>query len=342
MTRRTARSGANRPRTAARIADLHGDPALRGAAVSIGAFDGVHLGHRALLGRMRERSRNDGVPAVIVTFFPPAKVVFQGSAYLSSAAEKLELLAEYAPDAVVVVPFDEEYARTAKSEFVAALAGLEPSSVIVGEDFRFGHRRAGGTDDLRAPGRDVEVFGLVEHGGDPVKSTRIRDRLAVGDIDAANALLGAPYRARGPVVEGDRRGRTIGYPTANVELDPRKALPIGVFAVEVDVGVDVAVEVGGELEVDGGLDGDRRAGGTYAGMANVGPRPTFPDGPPSLEAHLFDFAGDLYGSEVRVRFHAHLRGQRGFGGVDELRAQLERDEAAARSALAELEATRQG
>lgn len=286
---------------------------LRGACICIGNFDGVHLGHRALLARMRQVSETEGVPSLVVTFFPPARVVFAGATFLSSAAEKVELLAEYGPDTVVMLRFDAEFARTEPREFVEALARLTPHSLIVGEDFRFGKDRAGGLGELHAAAPRVEAFGLVEHDGEVVKSSKIREHLAAGRVERANALLGRPYFARGTVTQGAQRGRTIGFPTANVELDARKALPIGVYAVSVKVGAE-----------------------TYGGMANVGPRPSFEEEPPALEVHLFDFGADIYGLEIEVGFHAFLRAQRRFSGLDELKQQLAVDGTAARAALAHL------
>lgn len=286
------------------------DLALKGAVLSIGNFDGVHVGHRMLLARMRELADTNARPAVVLTFFPPAKVVFGRATFLSSAEEKLELLSTFVPDAVVMVPFSREYARTDKAAFADQLRRLAPHAVIVGEDFRFGHNREGGLNDLSSIPDRLEAFGLKTVQGEVVKSSHIRDHLAAGRVARANALLGALYPARGRVVRGDARGSTIGFPTANVETDERKALPVGVYAVTVDTG-----------------------GGEYGGMANVGPRPTFPEEPPSLEVHLFDFSGDLYGAEITTRFHAYLRGQRRFSDVDELSQQLQRDATAARQAL---------
>ena len=289
------------------LGDLH----VKRAVVCIGNFDGVHLGHRALLQRMTEVARAEQLPAVVVTFFPPAKVVFGNATYLSSAEEKLDLLASYHPTAVVMRHFTREFALTDKAVFVDLLRRIAPHTIIVGEDFRFGHERRGTLNDLSPIAQRLEAFGLITAGGEVVKSSRVREHLAAGRVDSANALLGAPYPARGEVVTGARRGRTIGYPTANVSTGPRKALPGGVFAVTVDT-----------------------PAGTFGGMANVGPRPSFPDEPPSLEVHLFDFAGDLYGQWVTTRFHAFLREQRKFGGLDELKEQLAADERAARRALA--------
>lgn len=283
--------------------------APHGAVISIGNFDGVHVGHRALLSRMTALARESGAPAAVVTFFPPAKVFFTGTDYLSTAEEKLLLLAEFAPDKVVVVPFDEDFRQTTKEEFLAALAALRPKAFVVGGDFRFGKGRAGSVSDL-AELAPVEPFELVSLGGEPVGSSRVRELLAAGDVESANRLLGARYMAHGTVVKGAERGHTIGFPTANLRLSPRKALPPGVFAVTVDA-----------------------LGATFGGMANVGPRPTFPDDPPSLEVNLFDFAADLYGQAITVRFTAKLRDQVRFGSLDELKAQLAADEAAARRVL---------
>jgi len=285
---------------------------VRGGVLAIGNFDGVHRGHRALLDRMRRWADEEGRPSAVVTFFPPAKVLFRGASYLSSRQEKIELLRPFGPDAIAVVPFTHDYARTDKEAFLAELAELRPRAVVVGEDFRFGRHRAGGLDDLQHVPERLEVFGLRLDGDAPISSSRIREHLAAGEIEAANRLLGEPYLAIGTVTAGDRRGRTIGVPTANLELPPEKALPLGVFAVRADT-----------------------PHGTFGGMANVGPRPSFPEGAPRLEAHLFDFAGDLYDAALQVRFLTRLRGQRRFDGLDDLKAQLDADRAAARRALAQ-------
>lgn len=303
-------SGPADPYPAPLVVDSLAELDLKGAVVCIGNFDGVHLGHRALLDRMAEVAVTEAAPSVVVTFFPPAKVVFGNATYLSSAEEKLELLAAYSPTAVVLKHFTREFAQTDKAVFVDLLRRIAPHTIIVGEDFRFGHQRQGTLNDLSPIARRLEAFGLITAGGEVVKSSRVREHLAAGRIDSANALLAAPYPVRGEVVTGAQRGRTIGYPTANVATGARKALPGGVFAVTVDTHA-----------------------GTFGGMANVGPRPSFPDEPPSLEVHLFDFSGDLYGTVVTTRFHAFLRTQRKFGGLEELKEQLAADERAARQAL---------
>jgi riboflavin kinase/FMN adenylyltransferase len=285
--------------------------ALRGCTVCIGAFDGVHRGHQALLSRARELAGASGGPAVVVTFDPPPKTVFLGTKFLSSLEEKLHLLAAFAPRAVVAVPFDETYAKTPKAAFLDELRRLTPTAIVVGEDFRFGRGREGGLDDLSHVAPKLEVFGLEHLGGVPVKSSLIRALLIEGDVSEAARFLGHPYIATGTVTAGDRRGREIGFPTANVSLSPLKALPPGVYAVRVDT-----------------------EKGRFGGMANVGPRPSFPGEPPALEAHLFDFSGDLYGRKITVTFKHLLRGQRRFSGLEELKSQLSEDERQARALLA--------
>lgn len=275
---------------------------LQGCAVCLGNFDGVHLGHQLLLRRMQHVAERHKLASVVITFFPPAKVVFRGKPYLSSAEEKLVLLEPFKPDAVVMTPFSRDYAQTPKEMFLAELERLMPKHLIVGDDFRFGHGRLGGLDDLQHVTERLEVFSLERLEERVIKSSHIRDLLFDGDVDEARKFLGYSYFAIGTVIQGDRRGHTIGFPTANLDLPPEKALPLGVFAVNVET-----------------------SQGRFGGMANVGPRPSFPDDPPSLEVHLFDFEGDLYGQKLRVSFEGFLRSQRKFSGLDELKAQLSQD-----------------
>jgi riboflavin kinase/FMN adenylyltransferase len=284
---------------------------LPGAVVSIGNFDGVHWGHRQLLGRMHELAAAEGRPSLVVTFFPPSKVVFGDQPYLCTAQEKLELLSPFEPTAVAVIPFSLEYARTDKSVFLGQLAALAPGAIIVGEDFRFGHKRQGTLNDLSLVTAKLEVFGLERLDDEVVKSSAIRELLAVGDVAHAARLLGGPYLAIGKVGRGEQRGRTIGFPTANLLVAARKAMPQGVFSV--------VVEVEGE---------------SFGGMANSGPRPSFPDAAPACEVHLFGFDRDLYDRELRVRFIDRIRGQQRFASLDELRARLAEDATVAREQLA--------
>lgn len=283
---------------------------IRGCAICIGNFDGVHLGHQLLLKRLQHVARQNALPSVVLTFFPPAKVVFREKPYLSSAEEKLFLLQPFRPDAVVIVPFSRDYAQTPKEVFLKELEGLQLKHLIVGEDFRFGHGRSGGLDDLQHVTERLEVFSLERLETRVIKSSHIRDLLFEGNVAEARKFLGYSYLAIGKVVRGDQRGRTIGFPTANIALPATKALPLGVFAVTTET-----------------------PQGTFRGMANVGPRPSFPDDPPALEVHLFDFEGDLYGQTLRVSFEHFLRSQRKFSGLEELKAQLNEDARNAKEVL---------
>ncbi len=286
---------------------------LSGVVLAIGNFDGMHRGHRTLLARMQELADELGLPGVVISFFPTSRMVFANSGYLNSAEEKVALLSRYGPEAVVLIPFSREYARTDKSEFLGQLEALSPAAIIVGEDFRFGADRAGTLNDLSLVTGKLEVFGLVNDDGRPISSSRLRELIEAGAVEDARALLGDAYLAAGEVVRGEQRGRTIGWPTLNVMVGQGKVLPAGVFAVTVTL----------------------PDGSTAGGMANVGSRPSFEGTPPSLEVHVFDFEGDLYGEEVTVRFIRRLRSQVRFASLDELKQQLALDAAEARKALSE-------
>jgi riboflavin kinase/FMN adenylyltransferase len=294
-----------------RVADTLADLNLEHAAVAVGNFDGVHRGHHRVLTRLQACAANEGQKSAVVTFFPPAKVLFAGVPFLASPKEKARLLAAYGIDTVVMTPFSRTYAAQPAAAFVSALAAWQPSVLLVGEDFRFGQNREGGLDDLQHAAARLEVVRLRSLGGDVVSSSRIRTALADGQVDDATRLLGHPYLLMGTVVEGDRRGRTLGYPTANLNVDAAKALPVGVFAVTVDVG-----------------------GVTHRGMANVGTRPTVDHATRTVEVHLFDADLDLYGQTLAVAFHHRLRTQVRFDSLDALTAQLREDEAQARAVLA--------
>ncbi|MGX9686572.1 riboflavin biosynthesis protein RibF [Deinococcus wulumuqiensis] len=279
--------------------------------IAIGSFDGVHLGHQALLAQLKARAREYRVPSVVYTFDPPTRVLTQGVEFLSTLPEKLDLLRLYGIDETIAVPFTPEFAARPKEQFLADLRTMRPKAVVVGEDFYFGKGRAGSVTDLRGICPDVVSLPMHQLGGDDIKSTRIRALLAGGDVDGAQRLLGRPYEAQGVVVRGDQLGRTIGWPTANLRVPEGKALPLGVFAVQVV--------------------SDK--GQRWSGMANVGWRPTVEGRERRFEVHLFDYQGDLYGEELQVRFVARLRGEQKFSGLDELRAQLGRDAEAARAVL---------
>ncbi|MFC4455656.1 bifunctional riboflavin kinase/FAD synthetase [Deinococcus sonorensis] len=282
-----------------------------GTAVAVGSFDGVHLGHQALLARLKERARHYRVPSVVYTFDPPTRVLTQGVEFLSTLPEKIELLARYGIDEVIAVPFTSEFAARPKEAFLDDLRALHPHAVVVGEDFHFGRGRAGGLADLSAVTEDVVALPMHSLGGQDIKSTRIRELLKAGDVEAAARFLGRHYDAQGVVVQGDQLGRTIGVPTANIRVPEGKALPLGVFAAFVYTD-----------------DGQR-----HASMVNVGYRPTVQGRELRFEAHLLDFSGDLYGQEVQVKFWHFLRGEQKFDGLDALKRQLALDADQARARL---------
>ena len=300
--------------------ELDVDVAGQGRAVTIGAFDGVHLGHQAVLRLVRELAQARGLSATVLTFDRhPAEVVRPGSApkLLTTLDQKLELLeATNAVDECLVLPFDATRSKEPAEQFVEELlaSALRARLVVVGADFHFGYRRHGDVPLLQLMGAELgfETIGLglvAAHGHDtgvPYSSTRIRELIAHGDVEGAAAMLGRPHEVRGPVERGDARGRELGFPTANVSVAANICLPVdGVYA--------------GTFE---GADGIARPAAISAGR-----RPTFyaDAGLFLLEAHLLDFSGDLYGQQARVRFTHRLRGQERFDGVDELIAQMHRD-----------------
>jgi riboflavin kinase/FMN adenylyltransferase len=295
--------------------------------VTIGAYDGVHLGHRALLHDLSERAAAEGLSTVVVTFDRhPAAVVRPDSApkQLTSLEQKLELLAECGIDRTLVVPFDEARADESAEEFVQEVLvdQLGARLVVVGEDFHFGHGRKGNVELLRHLGAEhgfeVVGVGLTGDGADAVSSTRIRALIAAGDVAAAALLLGRPHEVRGPVVRGDGRGGPeLGFPTANLAVDDDIALPAdGIYA--------------GYFT--------RADGSTHPSAISVGRRPTFyePGSAPVLvEAYLLDFDGDLYGEAARVSFLEHLRAEQRFETVEALIAQMKADVEATERVLAD-------
>jgi riboflavin kinase/FMN adenylyltransferase len=287
----------------------------------------VHRGHLAVINEVIRRARVSDTAAIVVTFDRhPASVVRPESAplLLTDTEQKLELLATTGIDATIVVPFGESDARESAEDFARRVfvEALRVRDIVVGEDFHFGHRRAGNVALLRSLGMQhdfvVEPLVLVTHAADgnaPTSSTAIRAALKRGDVRTAALMLGRDHELRGVVVRGDQRGRTIGVPTANVAVPRNMCTPAeGVYA-----GFAVLA------------DGSR-----HACAINLGRRPTFyADAEHALlEAHLLDFGGDLYGQRIGVSFRERLRGERAFAGVDELKAQLQSDLVAARNATA--------
>jgi riboflavin kinase/FMN adenylyltransferase len=294
----------------------------RGTTVTVGSFDGVHLGHQAVLHEIGRRARESGRASVLVTFDPhPLEVVNPEAAppLLTTGPERLEILAQSPLDYVLLLRFDRHLAGLTPEGFVREIL-LDRCAVrelVIGHDHGFGRGRSGDVETLRrlgaAEGFDVDVVDPVDFGGQHVSSSRIRRAVAGGDLVTARALLGRPYSVVGRVGQGERRGRLLGVPTINLsELSPRKLLPPdGVYAVRVEW-----------------------RGGHAGGMMNQGPKPTFEDGRRILETHLFEVDADLYGEWVRVEWVERLRDIERFESVQHLQKQLERDRSRALAALA--------
>jgi riboflavin kinase/FMN adenylyltransferase len=293
---------------------------LRGAVVAIGNFDGVHRGHRAVIAAAQKRARALGRQTAALTFTPhprlflrPQDTLFQ----LSSERDKLRLLAATGLDGAFVMTFDGALAGTSAEDFIARIlvGRLGIGGAAIGFDFHFGKNRAGSPAFLAEQGRKlgfaVDIVAPLEDEGRPVSSGSIRTALAQGEVVEAAELLGAPWFASGAVIHGDKRGRALGFPTANVRLDPACGLKHGIYAVRVTV-----------------------AGKRHDGVASFGVRPMFDNGGPLLEVNLFDFAGDLYGQAIDVAFIGWIRPEQKFVSIEALKQAMDADAAQARDALA--------
>lgn len=302
------------------------------AVLTIGKFDGVHIGHARLAERTRERAAALGVRAVALVIHPhPARVLAEVDVpHLTTLEERLRLLRGLGMDGVEPLTFDRALAALSPAAFLDRLAGrFRLRGLVSGPDFALGKDRAGDMAWLRTEGARRgfavdEVPPLTRDGG-VVSSGRIRRAIEAGRVEDARRWLGRPYAVGGPVVRGEQRGRTLGFPTANVAPEPGRVRPaLGVYAAEARWRDAEAP--------DGGVGTERRA----AAAVNLGLRPTFEDGEDrlSLEAHLLDVEDDLYGRPLRIGFLARLRGEQRFEGVEALRAQIERDVAATRAVWA--------
>jgi riboflavin kinase / FMN adenylyltransferase len=297
-------------------------PAWRGAAIAIGNFDGVHLGHRALIARARELAAASDALAVALTFDPhPSTLLAPARAplLLTSIERRIELLAEAGVDAVVVEPFTRELAGVAPAAFVddVVILALRARAIIVGYDFRFGQGRTGTAEALRAhgvhAGIEVAIVPAVKVDGEIAASTKIRGHLRAGELARVERMLGRPWDVDGVVVHGAERGRAIGVPTANIVPEVELAIAPGIYAVT--------------LGVEGGP--------AMPAVASLGTNPTFvDDGGLVLEVHVLDWTGDLYDRRVRTTFIARLRDEQKFESVEALVSQIGRDIAQARAALA--------
>ncbi|MGC9195497.1 MAG: bifunctional riboflavin kinase/FAD synthetase [Syntrophobacteraceae bacterium] len=304
---------------------FHGIQAVRGrlkrAAITIGNFDGVHRGHKALFEKVRQWAGKLEGQSAVVTFDPhPLEVVSpqNAPAFITNHRLKMELIADCGIDATIVIPFNHLFSRMSAREFVqiALVENIGAKAVIVGYDYRFGHSREGDIAFLRQLGAEygfeVETVSGIKVSDTVVSSTAIRQMIAQGQIRDANKLLGRFFEVSGEVITGQRRGIRLGFPTANIRMPIMACPPKGVYVVEAQV------------------EGKR-----YGGAANLGVNPTFGNTKLALETHLFDFNQDIYGKTITIRFIERLREEKRFSGPEELIVQIGKDVARAKKILAE-------
>jgi riboflavin kinase/FMN adenylyltransferase len=314
----SARAGVLVPHTLATAS-----PGLTGGVVAIGNFDGVHRGHTALLRTAMAVARERGLAALALTFEPHPRTIFKPETpvfRLTPLPAKARMITAVGLDGLVVIPFDRTFSTLTADAFVEDILvdRLKIEAAVVGRDFHFGKGRGGSPATLTAQGRSLGfsvtvVDPVAGDSGETVSSSSIRDALAAGDVGMANDLLGHRWFIVGEVVAGDRRGRELGFPTANIRLTPDCRLRHGIYAVTM-----------------------RRADGTVLrGVASYGRRPTFDNGPPLLEVFAFDFTGDLYGESVIVTFLDWIRGEEKFASVEALVEAMQRDVTSAKAILAE-------
>jgi riboflavin kinase/FMN adenylyltransferase len=298
-------------------------PDAHGAVVTLGNFDGVHLGHQAVIGEAAKIAHATGRPLAVLTFEPHTKAFFRPDSppfRLTPLRTKLHALETLGVDQVIALGFDEAFSHLSAEEFVAKVltGGMKISHAVAGNDFRYGHKHAGTMDSLTEAGARygfgvTRVSPVSAGDGTVYSATAIRQFVASGDMRAAAELLGRPWEIDGHVVGGDRRGRELGFPTANLKLGEYLRPAFGIYAVRAMI--------------------DRPGAGWIDGVANLGIRPMWQTEEPVLEAHLFDFSEDIYGQVLRVRLIERLRPEAKFEGVEALVAQVDRDKIAAREAL---------
>lgn len=303
------------------IEDISQFPAhLRGATIAIGNFDGCHRGHQAVFNAAKEKAQREGKPALVLTFEPHPRDVFAPQPFmfrLTERDQKARLVEALGFDGIIVMPFNKDLAGKTAEEFVSdfLVDSIDVSAVAVGADFHFGKARAGTPEFLMNAGKqhgfDVKICGMLDDGEEPVSSSRVREALREGDVPAANALLGYHFFIAGEVSHGDKRGRDLGYPTANIVLSPFEGLQHGIYAVRV-----------------------LHKGKAYDGVASYGRRPMFDNGKALFETHIFDFKGEIYGDKLEVAITKYLRGEKNFDGVDDLIAAMDQDSIEAKENLA--------
>jgi riboflavin kinase / FMN adenylyltransferase len=291
------------------------------AVLTMGKYDGLHLGHQQLIRTTVERARELGLISVVLTWEPHPNAVIrpdQPLRLITLLEEKIARIADLGPDLLIIAPFTADTKATSAADYMAQIRAAVPLRELwVGEGFAMGRGRSGDVPSLMTIGRDlgfaVGAVSAIRNDTTPVSASLVRERLDAGDVTGTQALLGRPFALRGTVVEGDKRGRTIGFPTANLHLDPQQLLPAdGVYACRAFL-------------ADGSAN--------LPAVTNIGVRPTFDGLRRTVEAHLLDWSGDLYGQGVRLTFEHRLRGEQKFNGIDALVAQIRRDAEAARQIL---------
>jgi riboflavin kinase/FMN adenylyltransferase len=304
---------------------------MKGAVAALGNFDGFHRGHQVVVGEAGRLAKANNAPLMVIMTEPHPVAFFKPDAEpfrLTPFRERLALLERFGVDVAVVLPFNKELASHTPADFAGNILtkGLHISTVIAGYDYRFGKGRAGDVSTLKKLGKDFgfrvqEIpqvdFGVEGAAGEPYSSTLVRKALKDGKARLAAALLGHWWTVNGPIIDGEKRGRRIGYPTANIEFHDSIVPRLGVYAVR--------------ARVEGA--GDK----LFDGVANIGVRPTFGEGTVLLEAHLFDFEGDHYGRHIRLHFIGGIRPEKKFSGIEALKQQINEDCRAARDLLADPE-----
>lgn len=295
---------------------------LPNAVVTSGTFDGVHRGHQTILARLTEVARSSGGESVLITYWPHPRTVLSNDSMdlklLTTLDEKIELLEQAGVDHLVVIPFTRAFSELSSAQYIqqVLIDTIGTRKLVIGYDHRFGRDREGGFDYIQAHqdeyGFEVEEISRQDIEAVGISSSRIRAALEAGHVDIANRLLGRPYSLSGTVVKGRQLGRTIGFPTANLQVDdPVKLIPAnGVYAVDV-----------------------LYAGQKFSGMLNIGFRPTVAGTHQTIETYIFDFDKDIYGEHLTLQFRAFLRPEQKFDGLSALVSQLKQDEAAARTIL---------
>jgi riboflavin kinase/FMN adenylyltransferase len=294
---------------------------LQNAFVTIGNFDGVHLGHQYLIRHLVEQASTELCPAVVISFDPHPKMVLHPERrpfyLLTSVQEKMRLLEACGIDTAILLPFSLDYARTTAEAFIRDILSerLRIRKIVIGHDYTFGRGKEGNEAFLTAFGKrlgfEVEVMSAFQVGDVVISSTRIRNALLAGDVRFAASLLGRPYNLAGVVIRGNRRGVSLGFPTANIEPDKEVLPPRGIYAVRVVIG-----------------------GNRYQGALNIGFNPTFADQKLSIEVHILDFHEDIYGKRVDILFVERIRDEIRFPGPEQLIAQIDRDIVRVREILA--------